>query len=696
MDYKSNSSCSSPSKDQKNSDRCALPFGTTVPVLPVRNNLRRPNSSHFPQASRFHFRKGLATKCSWKCTAIVFIMLSVVLTAALSYISGKPFFLLNNQYSLICFFVSTASSLLNWSYQTSKACTVVVGENPETFPSSKATTSETNLSTSSRPKPASSSTSSSGGNYFVNLFAKPVYQRKRRQISSHEAQNTTIVDVTTIGDTTDGTTEVLHDSTSSQHDNSTLLHDETINVSESLTTISALVVETTNINTTSIRTETSSITTDDVTSSSTFSSIETTPILFSLSTKSYEDFVQEGVADVVESDVIKITAKDPIEIEAPVEEFMPKPEQLSHESNSMKPSDTENPEVQHDFPIYAYGQDEVEIVNLNDPITSTTKSSKEETNKNSNGSASDDLDEKKQTGQQKKSPDKNLLNNEVKDIFEEEDNKTLAESSAELQTSNLAPIKKIDFDKSNPHEFDTATSSNPPLSVSNPSLIPSPPTVQVVEIPSSDASRHSKRVFVNVTIAAEPDSEHPNNQPFYVLSVSVPTDGNSGFPGINIGGFSPPKPIYQETSFEVSSTEDSSTIDPTTKDPSSSVGTSTEVTPAKYPSPLMHRPYNFWGGECQCSCPCLEEMNSSTPQDNTSTTEDASLATEESIDTSSTTEFSTDTTDISSTIDDFNSTTETTDDWRSSDATACPEVTTALPPPPTILILEGRMSPEMA
>lgn len=91
MDYKSNSSCSSPSKDMKNPDRCGLPYGTPVPVLPVRNNLRRPNSSHFPPASRFHFRKGLASKCSWKCTAIVFIMLSVVLTAALSFISGNFF-----------------------------------------------------------------------------------------------------------------------------------------------------------------------------------------------------------------------------------------------------------------------------------------------------------------------------------------------------------------------------------------------------------------------------------------------------------------------------------------------------------------------------------------------------------------------------------------------------------------------------
>lgn len=90
LDYKSNSSCSSPSKDVKNSDRVGIPFGTQVPVLPVRNNLRRPNSTnHFSQASRFHFRKGLSSWCTWRCTAIIFIILSVVLTAALSYVSGK-------------------------------------------------------------------------------------------------------------------------------------------------------------------------------------------------------------------------------------------------------------------------------------------------------------------------------------------------------------------------------------------------------------------------------------------------------------------------------------------------------------------------------------------------------------------------------------------------------------------------------
>lgn len=93
MDYKSNSSCSSPGKPDKStlermdrSERQHPAFGAPVPVLPVRNNLRAP---HFTPAGRFHFRKGLSSRCSWKCTAIVFILLFVLILAIASYMSGK-------------------------------------------------------------------------------------------------------------------------------------------------------------------------------------------------------------------------------------------------------------------------------------------------------------------------------------------------------------------------------------------------------------------------------------------------------------------------------------------------------------------------------------------------------------------------------------------------------------------------------
>lgn len=74
-------------------------------------------------------------------------------------VSNKTVFFFDLYLLHFFLFVNLASSLLNWSYQNTKACTVLVGENSDGFPVSKTTTSEDNLSTSSRPRP-----SSSGGN----------------------------------------------------------------------------------------------------------------------------------------------------------------------------------------------------------------------------------------------------------------------------------------------------------------------------------------------------------------------------------------------------------------------------------------------------------------------------------------------------------------------------------------------------
>lgn len=70
--------------------RCSLGYGVGMPVLPVRNNLRRPTSSHhFSSASRFQFQKGFASRCSWKCTSIVLIIACLLMAVALTYITSK-------------------------------------------------------------------------------------------------------------------------------------------------------------------------------------------------------------------------------------------------------------------------------------------------------------------------------------------------------------------------------------------------------------------------------------------------------------------------------------------------------------------------------------------------------------------------------------------------------------------------------
>ncbi|XP_065159892.1 teneurin-m isoform X3 [Atheta coriaria] len=234
MEYKSNSSCSSPSKDMKNV-AAGMPYGTPVPVLPVRNNLRRPNSSHFPPANRFHFRKGLASKCSWKCTAIIFIMLSVVLTAALSYIS--------------------ASSLLNWSYQNTKACTVLVGETSTAEalpgPASKTITSETNLSTSTKPKQqtsiglaATSSSNTASGSVGGNL----IFVRKRRH--DNNVQHESVQHASTIV----AHTQLLHDQTSFDGSDPPVESTVEVTTEQDSTTLESITVSMTNNETTTINT----------------------------------------------------------------------------------------------------------------------------------------------------------------------------------------------------------------------------------------------------------------------------------------------------------------------------------------------------------------------------------------------------------------------------------------------------------
>ncbi|VEN58895.1 unnamed protein product, partial [Callosobruchus maculatus] len=154
-DYGKPGMAGSPSKDSMGGKTAVSGFcARSAPT-----SLRRPPSSRFPPAAAAagRFRKGLAAKCTWRCAAVAFIALSVGLVAALTYIS--------------------ASSLLNWSYQNTKPC-VLVGDNTQVVPASKSAPSETNLSTSTRPKTQSAST---GGKY-----VDQVYARKRRQVSNDQ------------------------------------------------------------------------------------------------------------------------------------------------------------------------------------------------------------------------------------------------------------------------------------------------------------------------------------------------------------------------------------------------------------------------------------------------------------------------------------------------------------------------------
>ncbi|KAL6256891.1 hypothetical protein P5V15_011826 [Pogonomyrmex californicus] len=149
---------------QNNMDRVPLPYGHAPSMIPMRR-----------QSIRCHFRKGIDW-CSWKLIAIVVIMLSLCLTAALTYVA--------------------ASNLVNWSYQGTKACTVLVGENTDTKPSAGEAnkTSTSSTSTSSQSSGRTRQQSSGGSMSTLNgVLLDGVYNRKRRDTFNEHALHQTVI-----------------------------------------------------------------------------------------------------------------------------------------------------------------------------------------------------------------------------------------------------------------------------------------------------------------------------------------------------------------------------------------------------------------------------------------------------------------------------------------------------------------------
>uniref|UniRef100_A0A904A3G7 Teneurin-2 n=1 Tax=Anopheles quadriannulatus TaxID=34691 RepID=A0A904A3G7_ANOQN len=156
IDYKTGSACSTPTKDTlKSYDRNCM-----GPVLPPRSTMCGPPAHHY--SAPLNFRKGFTfTKCTWKCTAILVILLSVILVITL---------------------LLTASNVLSISYPTTNPCTVLVDEKAE-ISAAKSTIADANRagipggggdglgldqsalapSASGRPKSIAADESSSGG-----------------------------------------------------------------------------------------------------------------------------------------------------------------------------------------------------------------------------------------------------------------------------------------------------------------------------------------------------------------------------------------------------------------------------------------------------------------------------------------------------------------------------------------------------
>lgn len=324
--------------------------------------------------------------------------------------------------------------------------------------------------------------------------------------------------------------------------------------------------------------------------------------------------------------------------------------------------------VQHDYPVFSYGEDEYKIIKL-------------------------------QNEGKLKRPDH--LENDVKELH-----------GIELHGLKLTQESgKNDGKVSAEHLLMNETLENRNQSETFPTELENP-------VETHNTTRHSKRVLVNVTIATEDDEK--GLKPVYVVSLSVPTEeskssrenltnvvlgfDNNGKPN-ELASLPPPPP-------------------PTSSHPLKSQNFALTTPRHGY----------FYGGQCECSCPCLDSSESNedtisststkpdqdpfektisdvststipsseiiedltTTESNviSSSTENNSVSSTEYPDdlTGSTSEKLPTSTEIESTTETETSTSEfaTSTDSVSGTSEGCPVVTTPTPQPPMILILEGE------
>ncbi|XP_037870960.1 teneurin-m isoform X1 [Bombyx mori] len=665
MDYKSNSSCSSPGKQDKNTlermdrgDRAHPAFGAPVPVLPVRNNLR---ATHFPPtASRFHFRKGLSSRCSWKCTAIVFIILFVLLLAIASYMS--------------------ASYFVNWSYQNSKACTVIVGESTEMFSASKATTLEASNKSLARPHQGSSSS---------NLGNEQNHSRHRRSVDVEG--HASVQPISTMD---------LSTAVNSVHD---ISPPSTVSLPHGVTsTTSAQVSEENGDANAFVSANTGDLTKGSLTTrdDDKITTVPSSTVRVTSAINLNENF--DNADDV--TDKTKPLHVNRL-IEIPVFEKSTMATKREQEDIAYDPDDMQGDA----FPsIYAYGNQKRQYLKILERLreayqkihiyNDTVKIDKNLDKFHYDSDNNDKIDAVPRTT----STVKVIADTETPEMIQ---TKTSTETSLTSEITVKTPVittpivRAITQNEFNSPEFVTTTPAPSVFTTNN--LITTTttatqeasdenvtPTVNIAEARTSDVT-NPKRVLINLTISA--DDADSSYKPLYSLTVTVPTVGAPN-----------ELPTVKITPMDVEPTQSMKFDKPVVLDGiSNQVNTTTEV-------PKVATPENTedWGGICECSCPICGSNNTDDFYDDytdkSSTTESIPASTE-GVD-STPIETTTENEPIESkTGTNPETTTETlsTTDLIDTDSTMEPttypeasttEVTQCVCPkvnPPIILILEG-------
>lgn len=609
--------------------------------------------------------------------------------------------------------LSIASYFVNWSYQNSKACNVVVGDSTDNFSASKVTTQESNNKSLARPHQSSPQSSGKGRS------------RRSVELASVKTYSVSITDtfnVDTLHETTPtvNTVSLVHGvETALGADDATTTEDEGSNafVSSSVDNPSVSPGDLTNTKldgtshnnesdvdaesndemstdafsgfTVTVTNPSSTLITETITNNietiSTVTSISTTPISTSSvetvnsvinnnsnSNSKYNDSVDKNDNNIEQPPAVLITEKM----------LIPKKENIK-DNIAYEPDSMQGDSISS---IYTYGVQKLQYLKL---LAKLNEVSEE---------LHIDLDEPTEEKEKEKLHyDSGSRSAATKTTSTSPTVRTTFPITTKETSFTSKPTEDILVSSTDqffaPTEHVVLTTPTPSETNTNPvhMTITSPTTDAPVNMSTESKTpdfTNAKHVMINLTISA--DNTENSYKPLYSLTVKVPTVGDSN-----------EIPTVKITPMDVEPTQPTNFNKPVTIEGDTKAIKEMDAAAG-------------WGGTCECSCPSCDntespddfyndDYGSSTnkPFDSTDiviSSTDSSSSTDGSTTTEDTTEFSITESNGTSTVDyltdpsvpstDF--TTETETEFYSTTETVkfvCPKVK-----PPPILILEGEVT----
>lgn len=507
-----------------------------------------------------------------------------------------------------------AANFLNWSYQSSKSCTVHVSETVEPFPKLASPEVSQNRSSSNRPRPSTSS----GGKIVTSTWhSQPASLRRRRDTSNqHEVDSvfsstfdpylgTASTDSSSTQSAVSVMVEELDSDVLLMHDGG--MHGMGSSLDSSLTMNEGADMEEDFADGSLEHVGEAGLLNTEATVTTTLQNVLHLTV---------PNHTNVGVTNNASGDYVHLPASDDKNPEILTQMSFKKTE--SSTKNTQDEDFTENPKsnmvpavqtdggvrgssktwvdseeerFQQDAPVYLYGMDNIEIIELRHDSESTPlKKTKDPV---------EDL-QLKPKFEVNHEFYQSSLENEV----------SQATSKFHKNSPNLGMELKTSSDQSRLlHEGGNTVGITNQTSLSYHSVIPvdlgtnmtlANVSNQQVTVDSPN-THHAKRVLVNVTIATEDDAgeaQSKNHQQVYVLSVAVPSldDSNSNTASIDL---SPPQQNIASVHLGLKS--GASNLSATSAPSTTSSAT---VTSPATPSHLL------WGGHCKCSCPCLDKKTS--------------------------------------------------------------------------------------